>query len=648
MANDTQLTDILKFKKILEYFVLHMSFICNKKGAELSEELKTLYKDNDSLGNFTYKEGKIEKPEEENWKESGKGYNEDTIQQQLNGFIKEENNFSILGICQKICISVDATSGFKGGSYLHWVDNKSVNDKLNITQYTNGTNINPVFEINRSYEKEDNVTFIGLEVGPSQNSPTFVFAPMYFSFDELGLFKNAPSNIQDYNLQAFFEYSQEMRRNEIKGALTYKGEKQLLATKNMILTGAPGTGKTWSAKNIAAWMIKGKPYDSSMQEDEEFKTQCRFVQFHPSYDYTDFVEGLRPDKDTKSSQIGFERVNGIFKEFCANAQKMWKKKYDNIRKRAKDQLKYTWYTEDYIKANNLEKDIYSKMLELMPYVFIIDEINRGEMSKILGELFYSIDPGYRGINGKVNTQYQNMITDKNDPFKDGFFVPENVYIIGTMNDIDRSVESMDFAMRRRFSFLEVKANEREDMWTEDWKNLAKACMETINAEIDKIPGLSSAYHIGPAYFKKLNDYVLKDAIGVYGYDFFKLWDNHLYGVLFEYLRGKNNADTTINGIYDKYISRLIKAVNKEFTNGKDSELFIKNFSDIIKSTEEELKKGLKYKNKDEEEQPVEDNNSKKKSDDTELKKQARLRGIDKAKLLIERAMKLGNENRKKL
>lgn len=99
------------------------------------------------------------------------------------------------------------------------------------------------------------------------------------------------------------------------------------------------------------------------------------------------------------------------------------------------------------------------------YVFIIDEINRGELSKIFGELFYAIDPGYRGEKGKVKTQYQNLI-DNDDVFVDGFFVPENVYILATMNDIDRSVESMDFALRRRFAWKEIKPEDRIDMLSE--------------------------------------------------------------------------------------------------------------------------------------------------------------------------------------
>ena len=87
-------------------------------------------------------------------------------------------------------------------------------------------------------------------------------------------------------------------------------------------------------------------------------------------------------------------------------------------------------------------------------MFVIDEINRGEISKIFGELFFSIDPGYRGKKGSVKTQYANLYIDEED-----LYVPENVYIIGSMNDIDRSVETFDFAMRRRFTWCEVTAAE---------------------------------------------------------------------------------------------------------------------------------------------------------------------------------------------
>ena len=197
--------------------------------------------------------------------------------------------------------------------------------------------------------------------------------------------------------------------------------------------------------------------------------------------------------------------------------------------------------------------------ESKPFVFIIDEINRGEISKIFGELFFSIDPGYRGDKVRVKTQYQNMITDKNDPFYKGFYVPENVYIIGTMNDIDRSVESMDFAMRRRFAWKEIKANDNTGMLDSfgELKEEIVLKMNRMNNAIwdeetdEGIEGLSTAYHIGGAYFKKLELYLNDDESNLQE-AFQQLWENHLRGVLFEYLRGSFNAADNLKKLEEVY------------------------------------------------------------------------------------------------
>ena len=121
----------------------------------------------------------------------------------------------------------------------------------------------------------------------------------------------------------------------------------------------------------------------------------------------------------------------------------------------------------YLKDKHGLKDYIDKTKNIQntekKFVFIIDEINRGEISKIFGELFYSIEPAYRRASGRVQTQYSNLIPG-DDIFKDGFYVPENVFIIGTMNDIDRSVESFDFAMRRRFAWREISAKESKLMF----------------------------------------------------------------------------------------------------------------------------------------------------------------------------------------
>lgn len=425
----------------------------------------------------------------------------------------------------------------------------------------------------------------------------------------------------DTKTQAIVDYVKKIMKPitiEAKSSKYQKYIDLLKENNNLVLTGAPGTGKTFMAQAIA-------------KEMGCTKEEMCFVQFHPSYDYTDFVEGLRPvEKD--DGQIGFERKDGVFKEFCKKAIKniidsqksveslnkelSWEDKLQQFVEAAIDNgtkfnllngneftigeikersmvihnnqnekiTRISVYTDDIIqllinevqlnivrdvrdffnrkygtqsdsyafvitkairkmktKANTLSTD---RRVERKPFVFIIDEINRGEASKIFGELFYAIDPGYRGMSEiRVNTQYQNLVPES-DVFAKGFYVPENVYILATMNDIDRSVESMDFAMRRRFAWKEITPTDTLSMLnTLPCADEVKDTMHRLNKVIAQTDGLGAAYMVGASYFLKL---------GKSGGNIEKLWAMNIEPLLKEYLRGFRKADDILEDCKNAY------------------------------------------------------------------------------------------------
>lgn len=410
----------------------------------------------------------------------------------------------------------------------------------------------------------------------------------------------------------YLEFLNESNGRSPNPVAIYK--RKLLSSKNIILRGAPGTGKTYLARSIAADIISDGRTQAFSELTEEEQRQFEFVQFHPSYDYTDFVEGLRPVNDEANGQIGFELVPGVFKKFVTlakeskmtggndNFDEAWSKFFEVVNDIQNDDNEATYdiqtltgkdmHLQAYVrngmegvwekgkKGNYYNKaqcyrvyqhkpgvpkgglDTYRKAIikhlkenfglkdfdpkreesKEVPFIFVIDEINRGEISKIFGELFFSIDPGYRGVSGAVKTQYASLQEDEEDLF----YIPNNVYIIGTMNDIDRSVENFDFAMRRRFRFIELKANDPDQLnmlSLLDCYEEAIERLERLNDSITSVEGLNDHYHIGPSYFLKLDEL---DS------DFDLLWVDYLEPLLEEYVRGFLDEEEILQELREAY------------------------------------------------------------------------------------------------
>ncbi|HRR40601.1 MAG TPA: AAA family ATPase, partial [Syntrophales bacterium] len=300
----------------------------------------------------------------------------------------------------------------------------------------------------------------------------------------------------------------------------------------VILTGAPGTGKTYLAQEVAAKMILGVPITSADRIEETLekagkRAQYQFVQFHPGYDYSDFVEGIKPRVDKNTSAPEFSLEEGIFKKFCAAAAVA----FDGA----------------------ADKKTAPK------FVMVIDEINRADLSRVFGELFFGLEKDYRGK--EIRTQYDYLKRDpESDAFKKGFsrfVIPPNLYIIGTMNDIDRSVESMDFALRRRFGWREISWEESlaiidakiPTASNPELNSATRRIMAAVNNVIikDKME-LEPAFALGGAYFKDAADKSWDD-----------LWRHSIRIILNEYLRG-NRCEKSIEDIEKIWKEEVNKVV----------------------------------------------------------------------------------------
>ena len=321
------------------------------------------------------------------------------------------------------------------------------------------------------------------------------------------------------------EVADEVTRNTDKG-----GENPMIdiikglldSNLQVILTGAPGTGKTYTAKGVAKEVVGAKTAEDATEEQKKEakkieEDRIEFVQFHPGYDYSDFVIGMKPRLvgAEGNQQVTFEWKDGIFKKF----------------------------------ADRARNDLGHK------YVFLIDEINRADLSRVFGELFSLLEEEYRYEILPDGTK--KNVTGITLPNGQKFVIPKNLYIIGTMNDIDRSVESMDFALRRRFAWYEVSAKESEciiDKTIVDADAAAKlkSAMDALNLKIaDPDFRLGTEYQLGGAIFAKYAKHNGQDDA------FEKLWKNHIEIILREYLRGRGTrGKENLKELKDIYDSKV--------------------------------------------------------------------------------------------
>lgn len=293
-----------------------------------------------------------------------------------------------------------------------------------------------------------------------------------------------------------------------------RNTEELLCTGNqaIILWGPPGTSKTYTAEMLVKSML-----ETGNLEEVKFPMQngngCyELVQFHPNYAYEDFIGGIAPQ--VSGNSLSYTLKEGVFKQFCDKARE---------------------------KANENKK-----------FIFIIDEINRADLSSVFGELLYALEKRGQGVSIPNFTQ---------NNYK--FVIPQNVYLIGTMNNVDKSLVSFDLALRRRFSFVKmmpdlsvldsmltgysIGKDETNSVEENNLDSYRKRC-EQLNERIitSQTLGLNENYQIGQAYFMKIKDFLPKiedkGKVIITTLDLEKLWEYHLLPLIEEYLGARADEE----------------------------------------------------------------------------------------------------------
>ena len=347
--------------------------------------------------------------------------------------------------------------------------------------------------------------------------------------------------------------------------------------KQVIFVGPSGTGKTYEVRKYARRMTKG--YDG-----------FKFVQFHQSYEYSDFIEGLRPVNIVNSTTPTNVRLDGIFKAFCRKIvednlnyavpgfMSMYSEKKQKVVQRLYESIRDRKEAIDDGSANEFfgpETEEYKFEKGTRDYYLIIDEVNRADVSKVFGDVLFALDEDYRGIENRFDTRLSNLKAYhivqadeigkanyntshigfaeqmKFDCFENGFFIPKNLHIVCTMNEVDNDASTMDFAFKHKFNWVNINT---EDIMLTSLKDIHKDksifWLDKLAENVNRVnrlisDGISPEHRIGPAFFKNLNES---------SYSIDVVFDNTIEPILKEYLKGKPEDIT------ERFISECKKAL----------------------------------------------------------------------------------------
>ena len=368
-----------------------------------------------------------------------------------------------------------------------------------------------------------------------------------------------PSTITTDNYKQFAKLNNllwELGKNNV-------GELTNFDVPNVIYHGAPGTGKTYTTLQTVKLLCQG---DNS---------RYKYCQFHPSYSYQDFIEGIKPI-GIVGSNVNLEVVNGIFKQFCIDVKDKNETFYEGFKKNNK--------------GNAPKIDDYPH------YYFIVDEINRGDLSRIFGETFSLLEPdyrdrdfsnpndGYKKSENLIVTPLSNVIEKTSN--KEGlaykiidgkvyFGIPFNIHFIGLMNDVDKSIDTFDLALRRRFKWVvkecdyDVIQDSLLDKMTntDEVADYKKSC-ETLNKFITKPEGLglSKNYQLGQSYFMKIISMLSSRSKTITATARKSVFENYIETTLREYARevcDENEIDDKINGAKKAFGIAIEKTTNSD-------------------------------------------------------------------------------------